>query len=483
MSKKLSHNYAWIVASEIVSYIIPLIRAPYLSRTLGVAPLGDYQFTMGIVSYFIMFANLGTVNYAKREIAFRQNDIRERSKLFLEIFLFRLGSTFLSLIAYAIFLIFFSGELHSLYLIQLLAFAAVVFDITWLFHGVEEFRSVVIRNTIIKLVGTAAIFLFVKSPDDLWIYVLALSLITLLCSLSLWPSLKNYIVWTGFKDLHISRHFKGVAILFASTIAVQLYTVLDQTMLGVMTDNTQVGYYGQALKIINMVLMVLSSLTVVLLPRVAVLYKEKNETELRQCLSSVFNYFFFLAIPLTIGCFIVSPDFVPVFFGDGYEPVIVLLRILSFLFCILGMGQIFGTLLTAIDKQVESTIAVSIGAVINITLNCIMIHSLQSVGVCIASVAAEAIVTTIELRYINKHLDCVNYITNSFIHYIIPSVIMGCAVFAVHKAMNPGIIKLILEILAGMITYIGILYTEKDPMLIGAIGSISNKISGLKKKQ
>ncbi len=469
MKERLSRNYASVMASEIFSYLIPLILTPYLSRVLGAALLGDYHFTAGIVSYFIMAANLGIVNYAKRETAFRQNDPKERSKLFAELFLFRMMTAGAAAAAYVIFILFFAGNYQKLYIIQMLTFLSAVLDITWLFHGMENYRSVVIRNAVIRIAGMILVFIFVLQPEDLWIYVLLTGLTTLLCSLSLWPSMRKYIEWPVRKDIHIRPHVKGVMIFFASTVAVQLYTVLDQTMLGLISGTTEVGYYAQGQKIIRMGLMLISSLAVVLLPRIAVLYKEKHEKELKDNLKGTFDFLFALSIPMAIGCFTVAPDFVPVFFGDGFLPVTNLLRILSFLFCVLGLGQILGTMLSAIDRQPKSTIAVSVGAVINIVLNSILIRNLHSVGACIASVAAETAVTAAEIIYVNKYMKCGKQILKSFIHYLIPSLVMGGAVLAVHYAIDGdawlGIIKLVTELLVGVLVYALVLALTKDPLM------------------
>lgn len=61
------------------------ITAPYISRVLGSSGVGIYSYTNSIVTYFTLFAALGTASYGQREIAMHRNDSKASSKLFWEI--------------------------------------------------------------------------------------------------------------------------------------------------------------------------------------------------------------------------------------------------------------------------------------------------------------------------------------------------------------------------------------------------------------
>src|SRR5699024_7890130 len=105
-------------------------------------------------------------------------------------------------------------------------------------------------------------------------------------------------------------HFKGVWELFIPNIALQLYTVFDKTMLGSLVDTLQVGYYSQAEKIIKIILVAISSLFTVLLPRFSYLSNQHGDVEANRYFVSAIKYTYFMAIPLTIGCICVSDYFV-----------------------------------------------------------------------------------------------------------------------------------------------------------------------------
>ena len=79
-NKSIKLNYIYNVSYQILTLITPLITAPYLSRVLKADGIGAYSYTYSLVSYFIMFAALGTVNYGNREISYLQEDRAKRTK-------------------------------------------------------------------------------------------------------------------------------------------------------------------------------------------------------------------------------------------------------------------------------------------------------------------------------------------------------------------------------------------------------------------
>ena len=81
----LKKNIAISTLYQVLIIILPLITAPYIARVLGPDQSGVYDYTNSIMTYFSMFAALGTASYGVREIARVREDVAMRSKLFWEI--------------------------------------------------------------------------------------------------------------------------------------------------------------------------------------------------------------------------------------------------------------------------------------------------------------------------------------------------------------------------------------------------------------
>jgi len=94
----IKKNYIYNTIYQVLSLITPLITAPYISRVLGSNGVGIYSYTNSIVTYFTLFAALGTASYGQREIAMHRDDPETSSKLFWEIEILSLTTTAVSLI-------------------------------------------------------------------------------------------------------------------------------------------------------------------------------------------------------------------------------------------------------------------------------------------------------------------------------------------------------------------------------------------------
>ena len=191
MLKNIKLNYIYNVLYQLLLLVTPLITTPYTSRVLGADGIGEYSFTASIVSYFTMFAILGSNTYAQREIAYYQTDEKKRSQIFGEIVIFRSITSIIAMAFYCVVLM--RVQFQLIYLIQILSIISVATDITWFFQGLEEFGKTVFRNTVFKIVNIVFIFLFVKEKEDINIYVLGICLLQFLSTLSLWGYLPKYV--------------------------------------------------------------------------------------------------------------------------------------------------------------------------------------------------------------------------------------------------------------------------------------------------
>ena len=477
MESKVKKNYIYNLLSQLLTIIIPVITTPYISRVLGAQAIGDFSYTTGIVSYFCMVAMLGTANYAQREIAKKHESKNEVSSIFFEILSIRIIMIALVLVGYLFFLNLPSWrEYRILFSVQVISFVAWGFDITWLFQGLEKFKITAVRNSIIKIISTILILLIVKKENDLILYTIIYCASDLIGNLTMWPYLKGNVKTVEIKKLNFARHIKGIWELFIPNIALQLYTVFDKTMLGALVNTLQVGYYSQAEKIIKTILVVISSLFTVLLPRFAYLNDKGKNVEANQYFITAVRYTYFLAIPMTLGCICVSDYFVPIFFGQGYGTVSPLMKILSMLFIVMSIEKLLGTVLIAYNKQNAYTMSVIVASIINISLNAffICVLNLGAIGVAIASVIAEAIAMLVQLWYLPNNFQkkmvffpCKNY--------FIAGIVMLLALLGLNSLVMGNFGHLILNIVCGCLIYCAILILLKDTMVINTITKIKSK--------
>ena len=472
----VKRNYIYNLLYQILTIIIPLITTPYLSRVLGAENIGIYSFTISITTYFILFGSLGVAIYGQREIAYVQNDIRKRSKIFFEITFMRCITLGVSLfIFYITFCL--KGQYSIYYKILILEIIANAIDISWYFQGLEEFKKTVIRNIIVKLISVICIFLFVKESVDLNNYFIIYVLSTLLGNLSLWMYLPKFVQKVKIKELNLFRHVKPTIMLFIPQVATQIYTVLDKTMIGVIVSNkAEVGYYEQAQKIVKLLMTLATSLGTVMMPRIAATFASGNHEKVKEYMNKSFHFILLLAFPLMFGIISVSSSFVPIFYGKGYDKVIPLLCVISPIIVLIGLSNITGTqYLLPTKKQNQYTLSVVVGAIVNFILNLILIKYFASIGASIATVIAELAVTSIQFILVRKEIKFIDVIKLSY-KYVIGSLIMFMCSMIVGYFIKDNLVSIILQVIVSFFVYFLVLYILKDKMINEVVVRFKSKI-------
>lgn len=475
MSKSVSKNYLYNVSYQLLLLITPFITTPYLSRVLEPTGIGTYSYTYSIVSYFILLASLGVADYAQREIAYQRDDKFLQSRTFFEVNLIRFLLVSLSLIVYYLVISTFSDS-HLIYWFQALNIIAVLFDISWFFQGLEEFGKIVLRNFIIKLSSIILIFVFIHQPEDLNKYILLIGSMNILSGLSIWFYLPKYIVPVPLKELNPFRNFSIILQMFLPQIAIQIYTVLDKTMIGVITESAlENGYYEQAEKVVKMSLTIVTSLGTVMLPRIAYAYAHNDHNTIHSHMIRSYRFVWFLTIPMFCGFIAISNNFVPWFFGPGYDKVVPLMQILSVLVIAIGLSNVTGIqYLLPTNQQNKLTLTVICGAIINFAINLILIPILQSLGAAIASILAEITVTIVQF-YLVRNIFSISEILKLSLNYIICGSIMLISTYLLSYYLSPSIIHTLLIIAVGGIIYTCLLYFCKDYMLMTMINKLKEK--------
>ena len=448
-------NFLYNVSYQLLVIILPLITVPYVSNILGAQGIGDYAFTNANMQYFVIFGMIGITLYGNRQIAYVRDDKEKLRNTFYSIYTLQLITTTISLIFYLIFiLVFNNGDYKWLYIVQGINIVAAMADISWLFMGLEQFKKTVVRNTIVKLVSLASIFIFVKSSDDTIIYTAIIGLSTLIGNLTFWFYITKTI---GFKKIRISGlslHLKSSLALFIPQIAIQIYVLLDRTMLGIITDTAQVGYYENSQKIVKLVLTLSTAVGTVMMPKISNTVAIGDMKKVKYYVKNSFFFVSSLSIPLMFGLMGISRELSPWFFTDEFIGIDNLIIISSLIILAISWSNVLGMqLLVPLNKTREFTVSVTLGAIINFTLNLVMIKKFGATGSCLSTIIAEFSVTTVQFYFIKKFIKPKELIKQSLI--FIPSAgVMFIVVRFIGDFMGVGFFTNIVQGIVGAATYI-----------------------------
>ena len=467
--KSLKKNYFYNLSYQILQIVIPFITAPYVSRALTAEGIGIQSFTHSLVSYFLLFGALSIELYGQREIAYNQDDPYKTTKLFWELCIIKTVTISLSLGVYSIVIQRFS-DYYLLFLIYGIEIIACLFDVTWYYQGMENFKIIVIRNTVVKIITIGLVFITIKKPTDLYKYILLMSAGSLITNISLTPFLLRKLVPIKIRTLNCVQHIKPIIKLFIPQIAIRIYTVLDKSMIGFITQSPyENGCYEQAMKIVKLSITIITSTNAVIIPRMSYYEANKKYDDMKASLLRSCVLVFFLGMPMSLGLFGIADILVPIFFGSGYDKAIILIKILSGLFLIIGLNVSLGIqYLVPQKKENILAIIVSTGAVVNFLLNIILIKKYQSVGAAVASVIAESIIMILYFLFLKGTITINEIVLHSW-RYIAASIIMFLVLNVVKSSMIPNIVNLVCMILISGIIYFMVLLLFRDKLLLSVI--------------
>ena len=493
-------NYIYNLAYQVVTLLIPILMIPYTSRILQPEGLGLYSFTFSITTYFSYIALLGVHLYGTKKIAISRKDSSAMEKNFWEIFLMKAIMSFISIAVFLVTIIFL--EHKQIYLILGICLIANMFDITWFFTGNENFKMIFIRNIVIKILTVLCILLFVKSKNDLGIYVLIFSLGELFSQLIMWISVIKTDLTKNlpniFRELNPFSHFKGLLALFIPQAVILLYTSLNITMLGLMSTNIEVGYFDVVNRIINTILVLVSALSSVLIPRISILIDSNRKDLVENVLEKSIQMVTYLAYPMSIGVMIISKVFVPWYLGSMFGETVLLLSLYSIKIVLVTMSNVIGMqFLIPAGRNKEFIYSVSIGALVTLLLNIFLIQNIGALGAVIGSLIGELTVTFIQVFITKRDIKFIKFVYQTRVSFI-SSVFMGLVVYSsiyffsdritsfINKYLSLNIssgINIMFLILIGGFSYITINFILRNRAQFEIVKNIKRIILNLNKKR
>lgn len=450
----LKKNLAYNVAYQILVIILPLITAPYVSRVLGADGLGTYSYIFSIITYFGLFGMLGIANHGNRSVALVRDNRQKVSEAFSNTYIIQLCTTVIALLLYFLFIYcWFSGDKTIAYIESIIVLSYVL-DITWFFFGLEQFAVTVTRNAIIKIATVVAIFIFVRSREDLWIYALIMSCGMLFSQIYLWLRIRKYADFCKPSWSQVKSNIKPVLMLFIPAIAYSIYKLLDKVMLGAMSSMSQVGLFDNAEKIINIPSSLITAFGTVMMPRITVLLGTGDEHRISYLNKISVRYFTLLVVGAAFGLAGICNVLAPVYFGSEFVGSAPIIAGLGFSLIFVTWANVIRTQYLIPNKLDKPYVISSvIGALANLAVNVILIPKFAGIGAMIGTIIAEFTVFFVQLILVRRSFPMSQYLQPVLFLFPI-GMIMFAVVYWIGAYMGNTIITLIIQILVGGFLYL-----------------------------
>lgn len=470
-----------------MTLLFPLISFPYASRVLGPEGIGKVDFSISIVSYFVLLASLGINTYGIREAA-KVRDNRERlSCLVHEIFLINLITTVLSygIFIIAIFKVKFFESYIDLLLVSSLNIAFTTLGIEWLYSALEEYAYITIRSILFQVISLILLFGFVKDNTDYLEYatiqvfsVVGSNIFNLVHS-------RKYVTWKKIKtqSYHFIRHIKPILVIFGLNIASTIYMNLDKTMLGIMSGDKEVGLYTAAMKFSRIVLQLILATGTVMVGRLSYYYSSGLKEEFQKLLDKVFHLITILALPASIGLMLLSEPILILFSGEKYIGATTMMRILSLLIPIVGISNLIAVqVFIPSGKEIFALLSSLGAAFMNLILNSILIPQYGGIGAAISTIVAELVALIMCFIFSKKMLNLRKILGWGIKSFVISLIFIPIYVIN-KKFIQATIVLLLITIIEAVMIYFGALVLLGDGIIKEGCSDIIRILKGRLKCQ
>ena len=455
MKNTIIKNFSFQIVYQIIILVIPLIVSPFLTRRLGDTALGNYSYIHSISYYFVLFANLGIMKHGQRIISqSKTND--DKRKNFWSLYCIHAIISLTSVLFYLCFVSSFVKDNKTLFYIEIVYVISAIFDVTWLFYGLENFKSVVLRNAIIKIVETALIFIFIRQPGDLYLYFIITSCGFLLCNGSIFFQGVKIVPPIKFSKDDVFKHIKPMLVFFISVVAISLYTVFDKTLLGLMSSKENVAYYEYSNKIVSIPTTFIAVIGTVMYPRACRFAAEGDVKQQKAFINYSILATSFIGMAAFFGLFSVAELFVSIYYGEAFSECGSIIQCMCILPLVIGLGEVIRTQYLIPNKMDRIyTVCIVLNAVLNVALSVALIPLIGVYGAVVGTISAELFGTIVQLVVVRKFID-LKYLIKQIIAFFLIGLIMYFSIIFVDAFLTGfnGILRLLLDITIGALTYI-----------------------------
>ena len=481
----LKKNFVMNILLTMSSIVFPLITAPYVLRILQPEGTGRVDFATSVISYFSVFAQLGIPTYGIRICARVRDDREQLTRTAHELLGINLIMNVVSYAALgaAVALVPAFREEKTLILLISSTIFLTSIGMEWLYKALEQYTYITVRSVLFKVIALVATFLLVHEQKDYVVYgVISIFAASASNVLNLLHA-RKYIGFKPVGNYSLRRHLKPVMIFFAMACAATVYTHLDNVMLGLMATQTDVGYYGAAVKIKTILVSVITALGGVLLPRASYYVEQGDMEEFRRITRKALNFVVTAAAPVFLYFIFFAREGILLLSGDAYEGSVVPMQIIMPTVLLIGITNLLGIqILVPTGREKTVLYSVIAGAVVDVIINALLIPRMQAAGAAAGTTVAETVVLIAQVYALRREMPDIARETHPL--RILTGMALGTAAALWVKALGwRPFPSLALSAVLFFGVYGGFLLMRKDEMAREILGLVTARLPGGKRKR
>ena len=398
-ARNLFSNVLSLGGSEILARLVAFFGTAYLARVLGPEGFGLVGFATAVCG-FLALSNWALNDIGTREVAKTPHEAGDvgTSVIAVKLILAIAGWLILALVFP---LMGLSDEARPVILITGLLLFAMAMDGAWILKGLEQSRLVGVAQVLGQMLFVSLVFMLVHAPGDIAFAPLAQFTgeftAALLLNAWIFRAHRPRIDWR--RGLCVLR---AAGFLIISRLFRALIFSFDVLLLGFLLTQHDVGLYTAPYRVVFLLLAISVAIYTAYLPaytRAAAL----NDGQLSGLVNRSLELAAAVGIPLAVGGMILAEPLLALLFGQAYSG-----GAGAFRWLLLSVALIFlyggaRNVLIAVGRTRTDLALVSAAAVVNVTLNLLLIPHYGIEGAALVTALSEALILVGVLWVVRRH--------------------------------------------------------------------------------
>jgi O-antigen/teichoic acid export membrane protein len=454
--QRIVKNFFSLSFAQGVSKLLSFILVVYVARCLGEAGLGKYSFALGFAGLFMVFTDFGLSRLTIREVA--------REKLLTGRYLGNISvvKAILSLATFGLIILvinLLNRSPDTLLIVYLIALSLILNSFARLFQAIfnafEKMEYEMITAVVERIIAVGlgvAVLIAGYGLIELSLVILVAAVVNVL--------LGFIIAATKFgqPEFSINWEFLKAAIREAlpfglTALFVTIYFQIDTVMLFLMKGDAATGWYNAAYKLIFALMFIPLAFVNSIFPVISKFYVSASNS-LKIAYEKAFKYLVIIGLPIALAVTVMADKIIFIIYGKKFGNSVIALQILIWVMMLMFLTYLLGNVLESINRQGIVAKVTGLNALLNISLNSLLIPKFSYVGASVATVLTEAVGFGFLLNFIYRHLHALPLFKIIF-RPLIASVVMGFFLFYFKQ------VNLLILIMLAVLLYFGMIYIFK----------------------
>ena len=403
--QRVAKNTGIVIAGNVIFRLISLVVIIYLARYLGTTGFGKYNFVFAYLAFFGIIADLGLQTILVREMS-RNSSMAP--KLIGNAYIIRLILTVFAVVLSMIVITLMSYPEDTTSYIYIAAFTLLFMSFsdfyTAIFQANLKMEYSIFAKLSFKILSAILILWIIFSHGTLTQVMIVLVFSEMVRTLVSYLFSRKFVRPQFDIDFKLLKYFLKESLPIAlSGIIWVIYYNIDIVMLSSMKGDAPVGIYSAPYRLSEPLIFIPQALMISLFPIMSESFKNSKDRLIKSYRLS-FKYLLIISIPIVIGTTLIADKIILLIYDASFVNSTSVLQILIWALVFASVNSVLLTLLISMDKQKLNTLSTGLCAIVNITLNLILIPILSYNGAAIATVATNIVLFVASFYFVSKYL-------------------------------------------------------------------------------